>query len=172
MQKDMQNGIDSSKRRSPYWVYNYFRRLKCCSFSYLSKLSCISPQIPKFLVNQVRKQNTENLKKDKKTVKKLLKKMAYDREKYDKQDRSTNDVRKPWSSVFAQISVLFLVSHTAKRSACVCCVAFYTVLGPSRTCKWDASVAVSTPAPGNAGPDCCSGVGDSRSELLIGNKGR
>ncbi|XP_053769530.1 rho GTPase-activating protein 18 isoform X3 [Desmodus rotundus] len=47
--------------------------------------------IPKFLVNQVRKQNTENLKKDKKTMKKLLKKMAYDREKYEKQDKSTND---------------------------------------------------------------------------------
>ena len=53
----------------------------------------MSPQIPKFLVNQVRKQNTENLKKDKKTMKKLLKKMAYDREKYEKQDKSTNDVR-------------------------------------------------------------------------------
>ncbi|XP_066229364.1 rho GTPase-activating protein 18 isoform X2 [Saccopteryx leptura] len=47
--------------------------------------------IPKFLVNQVRKQNTENLKKDKKTMKKLLKKMAYDREKYEKQDKNTND---------------------------------------------------------------------------------
>ncbi|KAM5283099.1 rho GTPase-activating protein 18 isoform 3-T3 [Hipposideros larvatus] len=47
--------------------------------------------IPKFLVNQVRKQNTENLKKDKKMMKKLLKKMAYDREKYEKQDKSTND---------------------------------------------------------------------------------
>uniref|UniRef100_G3TSF7 Rho GTPase-activating protein 18 n=1 Tax=Loxodonta africana TaxID=9785 RepID=G3TSF7_LOXAF len=36
--------------------------------------------IPKFIVNQVRKQNTENHKKDKKAMKKLLKKMAYDRE--------------------------------------------------------------------------------------------
>ncbi|XP_008689340.1 rho GTPase-activating protein 18 isoform X4 [Ursus maritimus] len=47
--------------------------------------------IPKFIVNQVRKQNTENHKKDKKAMKKLLKKMAYDREKYEKQDKSTSD---------------------------------------------------------------------------------
>uniref|UniRef100_A0A8C9QH77 Rho GTPase-activating protein 18 n=1 Tax=Spermophilus dauricus TaxID=99837 RepID=A0A8C9QH77_SPEDA len=43
--------------------------------------------IPKFIVNQVRKQNTENHKKDRKAMKKLLKKMAYDREKYEKQDK-------------------------------------------------------------------------------------
>ncbi|XP_011852838.1 PREDICTED: rho GTPase-activating protein 18 isoform X2 [Mandrillus leucophaeus] len=47
--------------------------------------------IPKFIVNQVRKQNTENHKKDKRAMKKLLKKMAYDRDKYEKQDKSTND---------------------------------------------------------------------------------
>ncbi|XP_053448036.1 rho GTPase-activating protein 18 isoform X2 [Nycticebus coucang] len=47
--------------------------------------------IPKFIINQVRKQNTENHKKDKKAMKKLLKKMAYDREKYEKQDKNTND---------------------------------------------------------------------------------
>ncbi|XP_021561631.1 rho GTPase-activating protein 18 isoform X2 [Carlito syrichta] len=47
--------------------------------------------IPKFIVNQVRKQNTENHKKDKKAMKKLLKKMAYDREKHEKPDKSTND---------------------------------------------------------------------------------
>ncbi|KAF5920033.1 hypothetical protein HPG69_014399 [Diceros bicornis minor] len=47
--------------------------------------------IPKFIVNQVRKQNTENHRKDKKAMKKLLKKMAYDREKYEKQDKTTND---------------------------------------------------------------------------------
>lgn len=29
-------------------------------------------------------------------MKKLLKKMAYDREKYEKQDKSANDVRKTW----------------------------------------------------------------------------
>uniref|UniRef100_G1PYX1 Rho-GAP domain-containing protein n=1 Tax=Myotis lucifugus TaxID=59463 RepID=G1PYX1_MYOLU len=39
--------------------------------------------IPKFLVNQMRKQNTKNLKKDEKNEK-LMKKMAYDQEKYEK----------------------------------------------------------------------------------------
>ncbi|XP_032959271.1 rho GTPase-activating protein 18 isoform X5 [Rhinolophus ferrumequinum] len=47
--------------------------------------------IPKFLVNQVRRLNTAYLKKDKRVKKKLLKKMAHDREKYEKQDKSTND---------------------------------------------------------------------------------
>ncbi|XP_069929709.1 rho GTPase-activating protein 18 isoform X2 [Oryctolagus cuniculus] len=51
--------------------------------------------IPKFIVNQVRKQNTENHKKDKKAMKKLLKKMAYDREKYEKQEKNTNDADVP-----------------------------------------------------------------------------
>lgn len=50
--------------------------------------------IPKFLVNQMREQNTKNLKKDEKNEE-LMKKMAYDQEKYEKQDRNTNDVRKP-----------------------------------------------------------------------------
>ncbi|XP_061479804.1 rho GTPase-activating protein 18 isoform X3 [Rhineura floridana] len=51
--------------------------------------------IPTFLVNQVRKQNAESQKKEKKdkAVKKLLKKMAYDREKHEKQDKSINDVK-------------------------------------------------------------------------------
>uniref|UniRef100_A0A8B9X9H4 Rho GTPase-activating protein 18 n=1 Tax=Bos mutus grunniens TaxID=30521 RepID=A0A8B9X9H4_BOSMU len=60
--------------------------------------------IPKFIVNQVRKQNTENQRKDKKAMKKLLKKMAYDREKYEKQDKSANDWSCPdsqeWGSFF------------------------------------------------------------------------
>ncbi|OBS78105.1 hypothetical protein A6R68_19506, partial [Neotoma lepida] len=46
--------------------------------------------IPKFIVNQVRKQNTENQKKERRAMKKLLKKMAYDREKHEKQDKTTN----------------------------------------------------------------------------------
>lgn len=33
-------------------------------------------------------------------MKKLLKKMAYDREKYEKQDKSTNDVRESARYVF------------------------------------------------------------------------
>ncbi|KAM7135138.1 rho GTPase-activating protein 18 isoform 4-T4 [Molossus nigricans] len=66
--------------------------------------------IPKFLVNQVRKQNTENLKKDKKTMKKLLKKMAYDREKSEKQDRSTNDADVPQGVIRVQAPHLSKVS--------------------------------------------------------------
>lgn len=44
----------------------------------------------------MRKQNAESQKKEKKdkAVKKLLKKMAYDREKHEKQDKVPNDVRK------------------------------------------------------------------------------
>ncbi|XP_066104135.1 rho GTPase-activating protein 18 isoform X1 [Saccopteryx bilineata] len=66
--------------------------------------------IPKFLVNQVRKQNTENLKKDKKTMKKLLKKMAYDREKYEKQDKNTNDADVPQGVIRVQAPHLSKVS--------------------------------------------------------------
>ncbi|XP_036073874.1 rho GTPase-activating protein 18 isoform X2 [Rousettus aegyptiacus] len=66
--------------------------------------------IPKFLVNQVRKQNTENLKKDKKMMKKLLKKMAYDREKYEKQDKSANDADVPQGVIRVQAPHLSKVS--------------------------------------------------------------
>lgn len=66
--------------------------------------------IPKFLVNQVRKQNTENLKKDRRTMKKLLRKMAYDREKYEKQDRSTNDADVPQGVIRVQAPHLSKVS--------------------------------------------------------------
>ncbi|CAM2111775.1 rho GTPase-activating protein 18 isoform X2 [Caretta caretta] len=53
--------------------------------------------IPKFIVNQVRKQNTACQKKEKKdkAMKKLLKKMAYDKEKHEKQDKSPNDADVP-----------------------------------------------------------------------------
>ncbi|ETE64642.1 Rho GTPase-activating protein 18 [Ophiophagus hannah] len=49
--------------------------------------------IPTFLVNQVRKQNAESQKKERKdkAMRKLLKKMAYDREKHEKQDKSISD---------------------------------------------------------------------------------
>ncbi|KAI1897464.1 hypothetical protein AGOR_G00083550 [Albula goreensis] len=49
--------------------------------------------IPKFIINQVRKQNMENQKKMSRdrAVKKLLKKMAYDREKSEKHERSETD---------------------------------------------------------------------------------
>ncbi|XP_036405064.1 rho GTPase-activating protein 18 [Megalops cyprinoides] len=47
--------------------------------------------IPKFIMNQVRKQNMENQKKmsRERAMKKLLKKMAYDREKSEKQEKNT-----------------------------------------------------------------------------------
>ncbi|XP_030050551.1 rho GTPase-activating protein 18-like [Microcaecilia unicolor] len=50
--------------------------------------------IPKFIIDQVRKQNLENQKKLSKdrAMKKLLKKMAYDREKHDKQEKTINEV--------------------------------------------------------------------------------
>lgn len=64
----------------------------------------------------MRKQNTENQRKDKKAMKKLLKKMAYDREKYEKQDKSANDVRNNLKIyVFMQIAVLFLISCIHQR---------------------------------------------------------
>ncbi|XP_061097918.1 rho GTPase-activating protein 18 isoform X1 [Conger conger] len=45
--------------------------------------------IPKFIMNQVRKQNMENQKKSRdRAVKKLLKKMAYDREKSEKHEKN------------------------------------------------------------------------------------
>ncbi|KAM4817411.1 rho GTPase-activating protein 18 isoform X1 [Urocitellus parryii] len=66
--------------------------------------------IPKFIVNQVRKQNTENHKKDRKAMKKLLKKMAYDREKYEKQDKSTNDADVPQGVIRVQAPRLSKVS--------------------------------------------------------------
>ncbi|KAJ8355962.1 hypothetical protein SKAU_G00187560 [Synaphobranchus kaupii] len=45
--------------------------------------------IPKFIMNQVRKQNTENQKKSReRAVKKLLKKMSYDREKSEKHEKN------------------------------------------------------------------------------------
>uniref|UniRef100_A0A8C6V2W0 Rho GTPase-activating protein 18 n=1 Tax=Naja naja TaxID=35670 RepID=A0A8C6V2W0_NAJNA len=52
--------------------------------------------IPTFLVNQVRKQNAESQKKERKdkAMRKLLKKMAYDREKHEKQDKSISDQKK------------------------------------------------------------------------------
>ncbi|XP_004447802.2 rho GTPase-activating protein 18 [Dasypus novemcinctus] len=66
--------------------------------------------IPKFLVNQVRKQNTENHKKDKKAMKKLLKKMAYDREKYEKQEKNSNDADVPQGVIRVQAPYLSKVS--------------------------------------------------------------
>uniref|UniRef100_A0A8C8SIN4 Rho GTPase-activating protein 18 n=1 Tax=Pelusios castaneus TaxID=367368 RepID=A0A8C8SIN4_9SAUR len=68
--------------------------------------------IPKFIVNQVRKQNTANQKKEKKdkAMKKLLKKMAYDKEKYEKQDKSPNDADVPQGVIRVQAPHLSKVS--------------------------------------------------------------
>ncbi|XP_032959268.1 rho GTPase-activating protein 18 isoform X2 [Rhinolophus ferrumequinum] len=66
--------------------------------------------IPKFLVNQVRRLNTAYLKKDKRVKKKLLKKMAHDREKYEKQDKSTNDADVPQGVIRVQAPHLSKVS--------------------------------------------------------------
>ncbi|XP_067402833.1 rho GTPase-activating protein 18 [Emydura macquarii macquarii] len=68
--------------------------------------------IPKFIVNQVRKQNTASQKKEKKdkAMKKLLKKMAYDKEKYEKQDKSPNDADVPQGVIRVQAPHLSKVS--------------------------------------------------------------
>ncbi|XP_008993275.2 rho GTPase-activating protein 18 isoform X1 [Callithrix jacchus] len=66
--------------------------------------------IPKFIVNQVREQNSGNHKKDKRAMKKLLKKMAYDREKYEKQDKSANDADVPQGVIRVQAPHLSKVS--------------------------------------------------------------
>ncbi|XP_038252948.1 rho GTPase-activating protein 18 isoform X2 [Dermochelys coriacea] len=68
--------------------------------------------IPKFIVNQVRKQNTACQKKEKKdkAMKKLLKKMAYDKEKHEKQDKSPNDADVPQGVIRVQAPHLSKVS--------------------------------------------------------------
>ncbi|KAG6933379.1 Rho GTPase activating protein 18 [Chelydra serpentina] len=68
--------------------------------------------IPKFIVNQVRKQNTASQKKEKKdkAMKKLLKKMAYDKEKHEKQDKSPSDADVPQGVIRVQAPHLSKVS--------------------------------------------------------------
>uniref|UniRef100_A0A8D0FJR8 Rho GTPase-activating protein 18 n=1 Tax=Strix occidentalis caurina TaxID=311401 RepID=A0A8D0FJR8_STROC len=68
--------------------------------------------IPKFIVNQVRKQNAESQKKEKKekAMKKLLKKMAYDREKHEKQEKTPNDADVPQGVIRVQALHLSKVS--------------------------------------------------------------
>ncbi|NXX45849.1 RHG18 protein, partial [Tricholaema leucomelas] len=68
--------------------------------------------IPKFIVNQVRKQNTESQKKEKKdkAMKKLLKKMAYDREKHEKQEKAPSDADVPQGVIRVQAPHLSKVS--------------------------------------------------------------
>uniref|UniRef100_A0AAY4C1C2 Rho-GAP domain-containing protein n=1 Tax=Denticeps clupeoides TaxID=299321 RepID=A0AAY4C1C2_9TELE len=59
--------------------------------------------IPKFIMNQVRKQNAENQRKlnRERAMRKLLKKMAYDREKSDKTEKYVAEVRQGFIRVQA-----------------------------------------------------------------------
>ncbi|XP_054993084.1 rho GTPase-activating protein 18 isoform X2 [Sorex araneus] len=66
--------------------------------------------IPQFILHQVRKLNTEKQKKEKKARKKLLKKMTHDREKYEKQDKNTNDAEVPQGVIRVQAPHLSKVS--------------------------------------------------------------
>ncbi|XP_006227742.1 rho GTPase-activating protein 18 isoform X2 [Rattus norvegicus] len=66
--------------------------------------------IPKFIVNQVRKHNTAHQKKERRAMKKLLKKMAYDREKHEKQDRAANGADVPQGVIRVQAPHLSKVS--------------------------------------------------------------
>ncbi|CAI5770085.1 GTPase-activating 18 isoform X2 [Podarcis lilfordi] len=77
--------------------------------------------IPTFLVNQVRKQNTESQKKEKKdkAVKKLLKKMAYDREKHEKQDKNVNDVKSVNEADVPQGVIWVQAPHLSKVSMAI-----------------------------------------------------
>nr|XP_028579234.1 rho GTPase-activating protein 18 isoform X5 [Podarcis muralis] len=78
-------------------------------------------KIPTFLVNQVRKQNTESQKKEKKdkAVKKLLKKMAYDREKHEKQDKNVNDVKSVNEADVPQGVIRVQAPHLSKVSMAI-----------------------------------------------------
>uniref|UniRef100_A0A672MAS5 Rho GTPase activating protein 18 n=1 Tax=Sinocyclocheilus grahami TaxID=75366 RepID=A0A672MAS5_SINGR len=70
-------------------VRHTFTAWRCSDDSFLLS------QIPKFILNQVRKQNMENQRKMNRdrAVKKLLKKMAYDRERASNKQESNAEVR-------------------------------------------------------------------------------
>ncbi|XP_054831512.1 rho GTPase-activating protein 18 [Eublepharis macularius] len=77
--------------------------------------------IPTFLVNQVRKQNTECQKKEKKdkAMKKLLKKMAPDREKHEKQDKNINDIKNVNDADVPQGVIRVQAPHLSKVSMAI-----------------------------------------------------
>lgn len=85
--------------------------------------------------------------------------MAYDREKYEKQDKNTSDVRKTWRYVFMQIFV-FTIMCTRKSFVCFCSRTFYTLTGPFANAKLKASIRV-TVLLWTISSNSCSGVGDS-----------
>ncbi|KAJ6660110.1 hypothetical protein lerEdw1_018036 [Lerista edwardsae] len=77
--------------------------------------------IPTFLVNQVRKQNAESQRKEKKdkAVKKLLKKMAYDREKHEKQDKGIADIKSVNDADVPQGVIRVQAPHLSKVSMAI-----------------------------------------------------
>ncbi|XP_062980759.1 rho GTPase-activating protein 18 isoform X2 [Elgaria multicarinata webbii] len=77
--------------------------------------------IPTFLVNQVRKQNAESQKKERKdkAMRKLLKKMAYDREKHEKQDKSISDVKSVNDADIPQGVIRVQAPHLSKVSMAI-----------------------------------------------------
>ncbi|XP_066467292.1 rho GTPase-activating protein 18 [Tiliqua scincoides] len=77
--------------------------------------------IPTFLVNQVRKQNAESQRKEKKdkAVKKLLKKMAYDREKHEKQDKNISDIKNVNDADVPQGVIRVQAPHLSKVSMAI-----------------------------------------------------
>lgn len=99
--------------------------------------------------------------------------MAHDREKYEKQDKSTNDVRKTWRYMFIQLSVLFLMLHMRRRILYVFVVWLSTHLrDPGTIYKLTASVTITELLQLlMLSIDSCSGVGNLTCDLLVGNKG-
>ncbi|KAM6465746.1 rho GTPase-activating protein 18 isoform 3-T3 [Liasis olivaceus] len=77
--------------------------------------------IPTFLVNQVRKQNAESQKKERKdkAMRKLLKKMAYDREKHEKQDKSVSDLKSGSDADVPQGVIRVQAPHLSKVSMAI-----------------------------------------------------
>ncbi|XP_078505049.1 rho GTPase-activating protein 18 isoform X2 [Lissotriton helveticus] len=80
--------------------------------------------IPKFIVSQVRQQNIENQRKQskEKAMKKLLKKMAYDREKHDKPDKNICEADVPQGVIrvqapqFSKVSMAVQLTEDLKAS--------------------------------------------------------
>lgn len=80
--------------------------------------------IPKFIVSQVRQQNIENQRKQskEKAMKKLLKKMAYDREKHEKPDKNICEADIPQGVIrvqapqFSKVSMAVQLTEDLKAS--------------------------------------------------------
>ncbi|KAG2468386.1 RHG18 protein, partial [Polypterus senegalus] len=91
---------------------------------FLIKYQTLLWTIPRFIMNQVRKQNIENQKKTSKdrAMKKLLKKMAYDREKHEKHEKLTLDtdvlqgVIRVQAPQFSKVSMAIQLTEDLKAS--------------------------------------------------------